>query len=166
MSAVPKKKLCWNCEGNVSREIDNCPYCGVYLQIIGDEEDTTSWNPSYHLSDSKQEEIPTPHYQLQPTIESEETEPKSQQGVSYANSWSLLFSQEILLKMKEDVLPLLLLMAGSLFFLFGVILFLFADQEGSLTLQWKGSHWIYFLGLSIPLACLGWTFLKQIEPDQ
>lgn len=31
MSAIPKRKLCWQCEGNVGFEEDTCPYCGVYL---------------------------------------------------------------------------------------------------------------------------------------
>lgn len=31
MSPIPKQKLCWHCEGNVSIHDDNCPYCGVYL---------------------------------------------------------------------------------------------------------------------------------------
>lgn len=154
MSAVPKKKLCWNCEGNVSKEIDNCPYCGVYLHAADD----SSWSPSYHSS--SKEDIPTPLYQVKPASEhngsGEEQMPQQEQApLSAAVTWAHL---------KKDVLPLLLLMAGSIFFLFGVVLFLFA-QEGTLTLQWQGHYWTYFLGLSAPFIFIGWKLLQQLEAD-
>jgi hypothetical protein len=63
MSAVPKKKLCWNCEGNVAKDIDNCPYCGVYVHGAEVEEDAR-WNPSYQPDSTKMEDIPSPLYQV------------------------------------------------------------------------------------------------------
>jgi hypothetical protein len=152
MSAVPKKKLCWNCDGNVAKEIDNCPYCGVYLLATDDSENR--WNPSYQSSDQEDEEAPTPLYQMQQ--EEESTEVKKE-------SHSLAFlSSELIQNIKNDLGPILMLMAGSVFFLFGIILLLFS-QNGILTLQWNGSNWIYFLGLSLPLIFLGWKLVKDIE---
>jgi hypothetical protein len=92
MSAVPKKKLCWNCEGNVSREIDNCPYCGVYLHAA-ELEENSSWNPSYH---SKKEEIPSPLYQIQqePEIDEQERSIEDVPGnIDEISNWSIILSQ-------------------------------------------------------------------------
>ncbi len=64
MSAVPKKKLCWNCEGNVAREVDNCTYCGVYLQAPELDEDN-QWNPSYQSPNkTEDDDIPSPIYRV------------------------------------------------------------------------------------------------------
>lgn len=167
MSAVPKKKLCWNCEGNVSRQIDNCPYCGVYLHA--DElEENSSWNPSYRPS-SKTEEIPSPIYQIQQEPEAAENESEAEEEIENSPqetkievelySWYQLSTQ-----FRKDVFPILFLMMGSIFFLFGVVLFLFS-QNGTLTLQWQGSHAIYFLLFSLPLVGFGWWFLQKIESN-
>jgi len=163
MSAVPKKKLCWNCEGNVSKQIDNCPYCGVYLHA--DElEENSSWIPSYRPS-SKTEEIPSPIYHIQGEQESnksdEEDEEEEAEASSTAgsNSHALM---EVFNHLKKDLFPILFLMMGSIFFLFGIVLFLFS-QNGVLTLQWQGSQALYFLLFSIPLTGFGWWYLQQLE---
>lgn len=151
MSAVPKKKLCWNCEGNVSREIDNCPYCGVYLHAMEEEEEeTNNWSAPYKFTAGNQEEIPSPPYQQAEIVPEEPI--NEQARISYP----------AISRLKQDVLPLLFLMTGSLFFLFGTVLFLFSDQ-GTLTLQWKGDHWIYFLGLSLPALFFGWKWLQDMD---
>lgn len=157
MSAVPKKKLCWNCEGNVAKDIDNCPYCGVYLHAAEEEEDSV-WNPSYRPS-SKTEEIPSPLYQIKPDIEQNDEEADFTTESSESLAWNALFTQ-----LKRDVFPILFLMMGSVFFLFGVVLFLFS-QNGTLTLQWQESHGIYFLLFALPLIGLGWIFLQQLETN-
>jgi hypothetical protein len=158
MSAVPKKKLCWNCEGNVSRDIDNCPYCGVYLHA--DElEENSSWNPSYH-SPSKKEEIPSPVYQIQQESERDEQEKSIENSLTEESSnWRIVIS-----KLKVDLFPILFLMMGSIFFLFGIVLILFS-QNGTLTLQWQGQDGIYFLFFAIPLIIFGWKFLQQLETN-
>lgn len=159
MSAVPKKKLCWNCEGNVAKNIDNCPYCGVYLHGLEEEGDST-WNPAYQPSSNKTEEIPSPLYQIKPEVE----ETSDQEETAFLEnerpfSWSSLFGQ-----LKRDIFPSLFLMMGSVFFLFGIVLVLFS-QNGSLTLQWQESDGLYFLLFAIPLIAFGWMFLQQLETD-
>lgn len=158
MSAVPKKKLCWNCDGNVSREVDNCPYCGVYIHAE-ELEENSSWNPSYRPA-SKTEEIPTPIYQIQTEQEEEEVS-ESQNSEEIENPVVLNhFSTQL----KRDVFPILFLMMGSIFFLFGIVLFLFS-QNGVLTLQWQGSYASYFLIASIPLVGFGWWFLQNLDSE-
>ena len=163
MSAVPKKKLCWNCEGNVARNIDNCPYCGVYLHASELEEENNSWNPSYRPS-SKTEEIPTPIYQMQEEDDEGESqehdihyEQESSEKKEETFAWGALFEQ-----LKRDLFPTLFLMAGSVFFLFGIVLLLFS-QNGTLTLQWQWGYSFYFLGAAIPLIGFGWKYLQQLE---
>jgi hypothetical protein len=148
MSAIPKKKLCWNCEGNVAKDIDNCPYCGVYLHANVEEEEDHSWNPPYQLTalkkDDSEEEHP-PYYpaQEEKTIKADSPSPPS-------------IGQQL----KKDILPIFLLLAGSSFFLFGTILLLFS-QGGTLTLQWDGSLSFYFLLFGIPALFWGWRNLQN-----
>ena len=153
MTALPKRKLCWNCEGNISREIDNCPYCGVYVHS-SDPEGSSYWNPSYTSQESLQS-VPPPLYSVQETP-SEEPSPVSHTVPLF---WSDLF-----LTLKQEVFPVLFLMSGSIFFLFGLILFLFA-REGTLTLRWDGSLWSLFALLSVPSLWMGWRLLHRLEED-
>jgi magnesium-transporting ATPase (P-type) len=158
MSAVPKKKLCWNCEGNVSREIDNCPYCGVYLHAS--EEEDSDWNPSYRSS-SKTEEIPSPLYQIQQENEIDQQESSHEKDLLEENEHSFALTS-LFTQLKQDIFPILFLMAGSIFFLFGVVLVLFS-QNGTFTLQWQERDGIYFLLVALPLIGFGWRFLQQLE---
>lgn len=158
MSAVPQKKLCWNCEGNVAKNVDNCPYCGVYLHAEEIEEDS-NWNSSPSFS-SRKEEIPPPLYQIQTTIEKENIQEEATPANSCnSTTWHALFAQ-----IKQDVFPLLFLMMGSVFFLFGIVLLLFS-QNDTFTLQWQKSDGIFFLILAFPLVGFGWMFLQQLEPN-
>lgn len=157
MSAIPQKKLCWNCDGNIAKDINNCPYCGVYLHGDSDAEEQSFWSPTYQPKDKKdsEEEIPLPVYSLGKTEEQDESEKEESPSLA---------SSEIIAKLKKDFLPTIFLMSGSVFFLFGIILFLFS-REGSFTLQWNGDNWKYFLGFSLPFLFFGWKFLNQIDND-
>lgn len=152
MSALPKKKLCWNCEGNVAKDIDNCPYCGVYVHASEIEEESL-WNPSYH-SFNKTEEIPPPPYQQHSTEEENEEQSTKENKDSPG---LLIFSQ-----FKRDIFPILFLMSGSILFLFGVVLLLFS-QNGTFTLQWQENQALYFLLLALPLIGFGWKFLQDLD---
>lgn len=155
MSAVPKKNLCWNCEGNVSKEIDNCPYCGVYVHAAEIAEDS-SWNPTYYHS--KTEQIHSSFHE-----EEEKGEKEQLKNPSYSLplpfSWKFLFSQ-----LKKDVFPSLFLMTGSIFFLFGTVVTLFS-HEGFFTLQWQSSYGYYFLFFAVPLIGFGWKYLHELESE-
>ncbi len=158
MSAVPKKKLCWNCEGNVAKNIDNCPYCGVYLHAEEMEEDST-WNPSYRAQKNN-DEIPSPLYQIKPPLNEDiEEEPEVQEELSKPVNLNHLYSQ-----LKNDVFPILFLMMGSVFFLFGVVLLLFS-QNGTFNLQWQESDGLYFFLFALPLIGFGWMYLQRLESN-
>lgn len=155
MSAVPKKKLCWNCEGNVARDIDNCPYCGVYLHA--EEVEDSGWNPAYHPQ--KTEEVPPPPYQIKTDAE----EIQRHQNTIFIEESESAAKHSLFALFKRDIFPILFLMTGSVFFLFGVVLLLFS-QNGTLILQWQESHGLYFLLFAIPLISFGWMFLQRLDP--
>lgn len=163
MSAVPKKKLCWQCEGYVAREIDNCPYCGVYLQetVVEKIEDNPLWKSPYHPSSTHEGEIPSPIYKLtpEPEIDDESQDNSATERPENPLDWKHLFDQ-----LKQDVLPILFLMMGSIFLLFGIVLYLFS-QNGTLTLQWQEKYGLYFLLFAFPLIGFGWKFLQQIKEN-
>lgn len=153
MTALLKKKLCWNCEGNISRELDNCPYCGVYVHSSETGNDGY-WSPSYTPQD-KLEEAPSPLYSVQEdTFEALVDIPDKVSSV-----WKPIF-----LVLKKEVFPVLFLMSGSIFFLFGLILFLFA-RESTLNLRWDGSLWPAFIVLSLPSLWIGWRLLSGLEEE-
>ena len=158
MSAVPKKKLCWNCEGNITKEIENCPYCGVYVHSQG-LDGIYHWSAPYskgYDEAEEEEEVPLPLYSIQANKEPQELK---EAGASQAASGD---DRSISDQLKRDLFPILLLMAGSIFFLFGLVLFLFS-KDGALTLQWSSALAPYFLALSLPGVFFGWTLLQKLD---
>lgn len=160
MSAVPKKKLCWNCEGSVAKNIDNCPYCGVYLHGTEEPSENNLWNPSYTPSINQESptNISSPFYSPE-TVEltDEDEHTKKVEGNSLETQQLVISTQ-----LKRDFFPIFFLMSGSIFFLFGLVLLLFSSH-GTFTLQWNGDNWIYFLSCSLPLLVLGWKFLQDTD---
>jgi len=152
MNATSKKKLCWNCEGSVSLQQENCPYCGVYLSpIMGNEAGILS--PPYRMSSEEDQD----HVPPAPFRKQEETEDlsDSEQPKGPMNSGD----QD---QVKSVILSLAFLLSGSVFFLFGIILLLFSEG-GLFTLQWEGSYWFIYLLIGIPFLYIGWRSLQGIE---
>ncbi len=56
---------------------------------------------------------------------------------------------------------LLFLLGGSVFFLFGLVLWLFS-QNGVFTLNWNGDYWYVYLSGGLALLGLGCRVLKQV----
>lgn len=136
MSAVPKHKMCWQCEGNVDFTQDHCPYCGVYLST------------ERNFSDSNDERPFAPPYKL-PTIQ--ENENGDNINVEAATSGVI-----------DYIKPLLFLVLGSTLSIFSLMLFLFS-QNGVLTLQWNAEVWYLYLAVSLPLLWLGLRALKSTD---
>lgn len=147
MSATPKKKLCWNCEGRVALSEENCPFCGVYLSssalINQADENSTHIAPYQNINDQT---IPDSPYSNK---NENEDSLSSEDSLEESHSTS-----------KSSLLALTLLLAGSIFFIFGLILLVFARQ-GTLTLQWNASYWFVYLGMSVILLFMGWRSLKN-----
>ncbi len=156
MSTQPKKKLCWNCEGNVSRQEENCPYCGVYLSpsSLTTEDEEEDLAPPYRLgASSEASSIPSAPYHTPHEAAAVQNEPKPAIAIPSVNSPA-----------KGVVVSLLLLIGGSVFFLFGIALLLFSHNQ-VLTLQWDGSYWFAYFLISIPMLLLGWKYLMQVDTE-
>lgn len=153
MTTTPKKKLCWNCEGRVSLEEENCPYCAVYLGLAPDEngESKDVFAPPYRLVETDEENIPASPYV---TEKDEETTTEEKVDFSVAKA-----------DLKEVVLPLSLLSAGSLFLLFGLILLVFSER-GVLTLSWNGDYWYFYLAFALPMLFFGWRALQRFDNEE
>ena len=148
-----RKKLCWNCEGSVSLEVENCPYCAVYLSPIslnsGDKENNL-FSPPYNLRNSSEEQqIPAPPY----------SHDKIEEGTT---AHLPLKSMLIEKKQLENLLPLILLLTGMQFFIFGFAMWLFA-KNGTFFLQWNASYWFIYFVLGIILLGFGWRILQRSE---
>lgn len=135
MSAIPKRKLCWHCEGGVALEEDNCPYCGVYLhpeEPLPQRESATIQLPSHNDNDDDEEE-------------------------SFSSP-----VEEVAIPSVTFFKALALLLVGSTLAFFALALFLF-NENGLFTLQWDASRWYLYATVAIPLLYLGWRSLGSLE---
>ena len=113
MVGPTKKKLCWNCEGSVSLQEENCPYCGVYLSPSVGEEGMQEqieelFDPPYRINEEGRSDVPTSPFPVEANLQlAEEVRGND---------------------LKKIVLPLSMLLSGTVFFLFGLALFLFSRQ--------------------------------------
>jgi len=149
---MTKKKLCWNCEGRVSNQEENCPFCGVYINGTlhmqgGGHEDEDS-----DLSDETKAHAPlyTPMPEAANKIPAEQVTQISQKANLTAKP--SYFGKEFL--------PLLLLITGTVFLFFSLVLVLFS-HEGVFTLQWDATLWYVYLIISLPALLVGWRLLQD-----
>lgn len=154
MRAKVKKKLCWNCEGTTPLETENCPYCGVYLNpLLDDDEKDSLFSPPYRVEEVDDPEIPSAPY---PTQDADPANLESTQMITDTKIEEVAKSPLL----PTELAPLLLLLSGSVLFLFGIALSLFS-HHGILSLQWNGSYWYLYFLFSIPLLIMGWRTLQQ-----
>lgn len=131
------KRICWNCEGEVSLHLPDCPYCGAELSAPN-----SSFAPPRELGDP---------FQTAPNTGNRKIEQKEWEEALDTTPKQKVTS----LPGKGDWISLILLLPGVVFALFGLLL-LFFSEEGVLTLHWnKNLAFFYFLG-AVPLIFLGW----------
>lgn len=146
MSAVLKKKQCWNCETHVTLSQENCPACGVYLSpsIGGNDQNYNILIPPYR----SQLQEDSSHVTKSPYSQSSKDEDTVQEAVPSAN-------------IKLVVITILFLFLGSIFLLFSALLFMFS-QNGTLVLRWNAEYWHIYLLIAFPLLFFGWKALCRI----
>lgn len=150
MNKEAKKKLCWNCEGNVDQEAVQCQYCGVTL------------TPSYGIDDN--DAVSSNHFNSQPPppIYSSST------ALNFENKDNAEAVPEDLNNSKpgqiQASIPFALLLCGIVLFLFALML-LFFSKNGVLTLKWDASYWFVYLLFSAPLLYLGWRLLNNNDNE-
>lgn len=151
MTKKNDKRLCWNCEGNVSHHINQCPYCGVDVTQPPQRDETQIFKGfSTPFQQNAQQEIPRPPYSAnQMTVSEEEWNSTMEEPQNHLGEDS-----------KRENIALLLLLPGIVFLLFGLTL-LFFSRGGVMVLKWNQDlAYFYFLG-AIPLLLLGWRAFRK-----
>lgn len=156
MSATPKKRLCWNCDGSLSLAVDQCTYCGASLKEGANPKQAKKKSsdplapPFAMLQEAKPAKAPQPPFDvLGKRLEEEEEEPPVVEAANSSDSTTVFSS-------------LLFLLGGSVFFLFGLVLWLFS-QNGVFTLHWNGDYWYVYLSGGLALLGLGCRALKGLN---
>jgi cation transport ATPase len=157
MTKKNDKRLCWNCEGNVSHHLAQCPYCGVDVtQPVAKDENTIFKGYGSPFQSAPKQEIPQPPYAK---AQSQEFAVTEEEWNSTVNAEKEAAKEESSVS-KKELMALLLLLPGVVFSLFGLALCFFSS-DGILTLQWnKNVAYFYFLGAA-PLLYLGWRAFRN-----
>lgn len=174
MNKKNEKKLCWNCDGSIALQQDQCPYCGVDLTTPTSVLDPFTFQKN-NISIPSGESASYLGHPFQKAYQ-DEAIPKAPYG-SFQNlavsdeEWNQALDGEEnpveeeteqetpTSSHKSEMIALMLLLPGVVFFLFGLMLLLFS-HDGSLTLEWNQTFaYFYFLG-AIPLLILGWKTLR------
>ena len=153
MNKLQKKKLCWNCESQVSIEEETCPICGVSVVPAYLEGTGANFSPPYSMGAGTDFGIPRSPYETDASnssLESEISEKKIEEG------------QPALDEFKRVMITVILLLTGSVFFIFSLALALFS-RHGVFTLQWDGSYWFIYTLFAIPLLIIGWRSLMRLD---
>ncbi len=163
MSKPQKKRLCWNCEGAVATNAETCPYCGVTVVPASLENVSTGFAPSYRVGTADDDlTIFRSPYATQKI--NEENEPITTQSDQVAVK-ELDEQQPAYDEFQRALWATMLLLTGSVFFLFSLALMLFS-HNGVFTLKWDGSIWFIYMGVSLPLLIFGWRYLSQLEQEK
>jgi len=152
MSKQLKKRLCWNCEGSIVVSEETCPFCGVSVIPASLDGPGQSFAPPYQFSSIAESSIPNSPYAGEETHHTEDKQVKTIESSEFDSTKEF----------KNSLISTLLLLTGSVFFLFGLALVLFT-RNGVFTLQWNGNFWFIYLGLSLPLLILGWRSMHKLE---
>lgn len=148
MNKKNDKRLCWNCDGGVSHHISKCPFCGVDVKKPLPSDNKSSFDgfasPFQKAPDTTT--TPNPPYTSQQEIVNEE-------------KTHLLEEKTQIQTAKKEIISLILLLPGIIFFLFSLTLLIFS-RDGFLSLSWNQNVAYFYFSGSIPLIYLGWKALK------
>lgn len=182
MSGVVKKKLCWNCDASVPLDSETCLYCGVGVTSAiseEDEEPKVAMPPPLYgklpgrgaLAAQAPSNPPQNHVKEPQIAVNKKRVIPPQTGVrpkppvmKLREEASTDIPQEALSIQRQPntMLSLFLLLGGSTFFLFGLVILLFSDQ-GALILRWNRDQALIYLGLGCVFLLAGWRFILRIE---
>lgn len=156
MSRTERKKLCWNCEGSVSLEVEYCPFCGVSVVPAFLEGAEVEFAPPYAaLPKGHDFGIPkSPFASDSDTVHQEIHEERKEIAVDH---------QPGVDEFRRVAVSVSLLLAGSVFFLFSIALGLFSNN-GVFTLRWDATYWFIYTLLALPLLFFGWRSLMKLDP--
>lgn len=148
MNKPAKSKLCWNCEGTVSVAEETCPYCGVSVIPASLDGTYDGFSPPYRASQDD-----SVHHSPYASVQMEEKQTEVTEAV---------IDEAPDNEMRKSMFAVIFLLAGSVFFLFGLVLVLFS-HHGVFTLQWDATHWYIYSLISLPLLVLGWRSFLHLD---
>lgn len=166
MSKKNDTRLCWNCHGDVSYHLDQCPYCGVSIGAKEEsyEEQSSIPAPPYASEEQNLFENPSKKQSEYRLEEEEDSNPYELTQEEWNEALSAEQSQETPEHKKtkgsfesKQLLPIGLIFVGTLLVLFGLIIVFFAKDQ-ILELSWSKKSAFLYLGLGVPFSLLG--FLK------
>lgn len=144
MKPIERQKLCPNCDGRISYDTVQCPYCFVLIQ--SDTSTNKILNPSFSSNplytpsslksmptDSVDQKISKPLYNPEKEPDLEKNETSNEEG---------------------GFVPILLITVGGNLLTLGVLQFLFSDH-GKIYLEIEGSYWFIMILTSLPLFYFG-----------
>lgn len=155
MNKPIKTKLCWNCEGSVSRSAENCPYCAVYLSPENDDPQEESAFKAPYKPEREKATLEVPKAPYIPGDDGLKEEAEDGGGKESVLPSSLSLFQ-------STFIPLIFLTTGLIFLFFSAMLLLFSEN-GKLNLQWDGESWYLYAMLALPMLFFGWRFLDQSD---
>ncbi|MGE3954110.1 MAG: hypothetical protein AB7F31_02790 [Parachlamydiales bacterium] len=162
MTAVKNRKLCWNCEGSVHIHATKCPFCSTDL-TAGTSPHLEHVEPlSPYTPPNRQQKTtaPAPPYNPQRGYEIDSA------AEEYGTQFRAEEPQQQVEEEEEagptNALPLLLLLPGIFFLLFGLVLVLFS-HDGELTMRWNARYWFVYLLIAMPMLYFGWRTLGGAE---
>ncbi|MBA2728381.1 MAG: hypothetical protein H0U49_09450 [Parachlamydiaceae bacterium] len=166
MSARPeRKKMCWNCEGNVNLNAENCPYCQSALYPQGED----SEKPIKQEYPSPYKPPRTDHSMSQSFAPSSPFTGKIAQEDSEENEHSEENDEISDIRHVSDtknvVVTMGMLMGGLVFFIFGLLLLLYSSN-GYLVLRWSNAYWFFYAGIGALMIFLGFYNLKNIDENE
>lgn len=146
-----RRKLCWECGGEVPYSAEQCPFCGAVFEVGDPKESETEafFNQSSESSDLFSDgQDPKPLYQpidedapLEEEVPTEEEKPDAES--------------------RQQLICLCLLIPGFALLLFGIIMFFFS-QEGYLTLKWNASWGMFIFALAALFIYFGAKAYKKL----
>lgn len=173
MNTKTKKRLCWNCEGEVLLNAEQCPFCGVSMDAVSMQENKSkdALAPPYKLVNASPDKIPSSPYK-------KSQEKANQEKANQEKAKKEPPKEEPPKEHEEDssdhghgdprhfVLSLAFMLSGAAFAIFGIVLWLFADHNGHLTLRWNAHYWYVYLLVSLPLLYLGCKATQKARKDE
>lgn len=146
------KRLCWNCDGTIGVDLNQCPYCGVAIEMI-DLHENEEPTVSDELTETDQDLL---HYPSSiPTL----ADNRASHHNLAKNNLSDGDAKKADEHEKKELTAFLLILPGATLALFGALLFFFA-KDGTLTLAWRGNFAYFYMLGALPLLFLGWRALK------
>ncbi len=162
MKPVEKQKMCPSCDGRIPIDSEVCPYCTQEFQTQPLKSQSSLFQ-SQSLEDSLASLYKPPYQSKRPSHDPLPIEKSS--SISSKNVEASLYGnqrqEELLQEPKGSLLSIILLLSAGHLFVFGILLFVFA-QNGVLHLEWNANNWFFYCLGAIPLLYFGWKQLQKL----